>query len=411
MISGTIVVRRDGSSRSWDAKNIQLSARLDAAQADHQREWSWRRVVLDHIAITPEVCDDFLKFVAPTLARVARAGGAFSLELDECHLPLAAPRRGDASGRLTIHEMLAGPGPMAEQVAAMFHIPDANQLAHEEVIRFQLRNERVYHEGFALDVGPMNVATQGSVSLEDQSLDIRLAVRLPEFKAENAPIRAALSGQTLTLPIRGTLGHPQIDPQELRKAAWACWPECWSPCPRIARSAPKRFSKVCARASCWAKRQLSRAIPVRRRAPMRPQPRRPVPRSPFWKTFCTSGPSSVSAAEPPPSRLRPSQARPIPMSARRLRRRMFHHHASAPCFAAPVACWTPSASRPANRRRLRHLRKEKLAEQSVQPCRHGFEGIKVGARVSWRVEQPASVHLAKTEWNIAHVGPLPGCSL
>ncbi len=109
---------------------------------------------------------------------------------------------------------------MVERVAEMFRVPNTNQLAHEEVIRFQVKNQRVYHEGFALEFGTMSLATQGSVSLADQSLDVTLAIRLPEFANKTAPVRAALSGQTLTLPIRGTLGHPTISPEAIRQSGF-----------------------------------------------------------------------------------------------------------------------------------------------------------------------------------------------
>ncbi len=221
IISGKLAVRRKDSQGSWSAQNIEVSARLDPARAGQPRDVVVEPGrLLDHISITPQVCDDFLKFVAPTLAKVARAGGSFSLEVDKCVVPLGKPRDADVAGRLTLHEIDAGPGPMVEKVAEMFHVPQTNQLAHEEVIRFQVKDERVYHEGFALELGTMNLATQGSVSLADQSLDITLAIRLPEFANKNAPVRAALSGQTLTLPIRGTLGHPEISPEAIRASGF-----------------------------------------------------------------------------------------------------------------------------------------------------------------------------------------------
>lgn len=217
LISGSLTVRRQGSPRAWDAREIQLSARVERAQTGHERELIVAPGrVLNQIAITPEVCDDFLKFLAPTLAQVTRAGGSFSLDLDRCRVPLDRPREADVLGRLTLHDIKAGPGPMVEQVATLFGVPDANQLAREQVVQFRLSDGRAYHQDLTFTVGPMAIGTQGSVLLEDQSLEMILAVRLPEFANQAAPFRSALSGETLSLPIRGNLARPEIDRSVLR---------------------------------------------------------------------------------------------------------------------------------------------------------------------------------------------------
>jgi hypothetical protein len=217
LVDASLVVRRVGSDRFWTAREINLSARIERAEADQDRELVVAPGrVLNHITITPEVCDDFLKFMAPTLAQVTRAGGAFSLDLERCRLPLERPREGDVVGKLTLHEIKAGPGPMVEQVATMFGVPGANQLANEQVVLFELRDQRVYHRDLKFNVGPMGIGTEGFVSLPDQKLELTLAVRLPEFANRTAPLRGALSGETLNLPIRGTLAKPELDRTVLR---------------------------------------------------------------------------------------------------------------------------------------------------------------------------------------------------
>ena len=219
LIAASLTVRRQGSDRGWDARNIQLSARIQKATEGEKRELIVAPGrVLDHIAITPEVCDDFLKYLAPNLARVTRAGGSFSLDLERCQLPLEMPRQGDVLGRLILHEVEAGPGPMIEQIAALFGAPNSSQLAKEQIVEFQLKDERAYHRDMTFAVGPMAVGTEGSVGLADQSLDLSVNIRMPKFANETAPFRAALSGQTLNLPIRGTLNKPAIDRDVLRES-------------------------------------------------------------------------------------------------------------------------------------------------------------------------------------------------
>lgn len=215
LVSGTMAVRRRDSPRSWDARDINLSARIARAQEGQERELTVAPSrVLNKVAITPEVCDDMLKFMAPTLAQVTRAGGEFSFDIDQCRVPLDRPRDAQVAGRLTLHELNAGPGPMVEQVAALFGAPAANQLAHEQVVGFEIADQRVFHRDLTFNVGPMRIGTQGYVDF-DQALDLTLAVRLPEFANRAAPVRGALSGETISLPIRGTLARPQLDPRVL----------------------------------------------------------------------------------------------------------------------------------------------------------------------------------------------------
>lgn len=217
LVSGTVVVRRSDSPRSWDAREIRISARVERAPDGRTRQLVVEPGrILDHTTITPEVCDDFLKFFAPTMAKVTRAGGTFSLDLDRYRVPLDEPDRGEVAGRLTLHEVKAGPGPMVDEIAALFGVVDASQLAQEQEIRFELREGRMYHEGMALTVGPMGIASKGFVRLDDQSLAVALSVRLPQFANQTAPLRAALSGETITLPIGGTLAQPKIDASVLR---------------------------------------------------------------------------------------------------------------------------------------------------------------------------------------------------
>jgi hypothetical protein len=49
----------------------------------------------------------------------------------------------------------------------------------------------------------------------DQTLDIVAEVTLPEFDNQDAPVRNALSGRQLVIPIRGTLAKPEVDAQSL----------------------------------------------------------------------------------------------------------------------------------------------------------------------------------------------------
>ena len=71
-------------------------------------------------------------------------------------------------------------------------------------------NQRVHHRGLRLVVDDVVIRTQGSVAL-DQSLDLVAIVPIQdEWVARNRYL-ASLKGQSLQLPIQGTLKNPRVD--------------------------------------------------------------------------------------------------------------------------------------------------------------------------------------------------------
>ena len=62
----------------------------------------------------------------------------------------------------------------------------------------------------AFQVGQLTVYSRGSVGL-DQTLALELEVPLPEQWTTGGPLRENLRGQSVRIPVRGTLTRPQID--------------------------------------------------------------------------------------------------------------------------------------------------------------------------------------------------------
>jgi hypothetical protein len=181
--------------------------------------------LLTDVQLSPELCAQGLKFVAPILAESTVADGRFSIVMDGGRFPLSQPMAGDTSGRMALRAQ-AQPGPVAQQFlilltemttllrqgtpaalngqsGALVSIDDAN-------IEFRMVNGRIYHRNLTFTVGTTPITTHGSVGF-DESLAIVAEV----------PIRAKLlgidlslgllEGQTLQIPIEGTLGKPKLE--------------------------------------------------------------------------------------------------------------------------------------------------------------------------------------------------------
>lgn len=209
----TVVVRGRQATQDLEIPRINVTAGLArSAEPGRSAEFVMARgKPIDHLAITPELCNDFLKYIAPVLANSTKAGGEFSIEVEDVRIPLDDPEAGQLAGRFSIHSVHVGPGPLVRELAAALTVPPEMQLANESVVEFEMIEGRVYHEGLQFGFPRLSVRTHGSVGLMDQSLDLIAEVPLAGLAKEGAPLREALSQQTLVIPITGTLETPQVD--------------------------------------------------------------------------------------------------------------------------------------------------------------------------------------------------------
>jgi hypothetical protein len=134
------------------------------------------------------------------------------MQLEPWQVPLDAPANAVGSGRLTLHDVQVGAGPLVRQLAAALGIGDRVQLAEDAVVTFQMQDGRVYHEGLEFGLPGYRIRTSGWVGL-DESLELmaEMPMPLPRDLPEDRPLLRALSGQTLRFPIVGTLEKPELD--------------------------------------------------------------------------------------------------------------------------------------------------------------------------------------------------------
>lgn len=213
----TVVVRGKHATRDLEIPNINVTAGLArSAEPGRSAEFVMSRgKPIDHLAITPDLCNDMLKFIAPVLANATHAGGEFSIEVEDVRIPLDEPQAGQLAGRFSIHSVKVGPGPLVNELATSLGVPPEMQLANESVVEFEMIEGRVHHQGLQFGFPRLNVRTHGSVGIVDQSLDIVAEVPLAGLAKEDAPLREALSQHTLVIPIKGTLEMPQVDASAL----------------------------------------------------------------------------------------------------------------------------------------------------------------------------------------------------
>jgi len=166
------------------------------------------------VQITPQMCASVLKYIAPVLADVTTAEGSFSIVMQGCRIPMAEPANGELAGRLTVHSVQVGPGPLVRELAVLLGRASPATLRRQSTVDFRMVRGRVYHQGLELTFPDLTIRTYGSVGL-DQTLAVMAEMPIPPKWLGNNAIGSALRNETIRLPIGGTLSRPKIDRREL----------------------------------------------------------------------------------------------------------------------------------------------------------------------------------------------------
>jgi hypothetical protein len=183
--------------------------------------------LITNVRISPEVSEAMLKYVAPVLAGATQSEGHFSMQLDGTRVPLAEPRRADSAGRLTVHSVRVVPGPLArelitvaQQIESLAKRRDPTALANrppvtllairDQQVNFRVVEGRVHHQNMEFQVGEVTLRSKGSVGF-DESLSLTLHVPIQDAWVTKEPLLAGLRGQSLQVPVSGTLTRPQLD--------------------------------------------------------------------------------------------------------------------------------------------------------------------------------------------------------
>lgn len=204
-----------GSEHRWSVAHVQLAAALrpDRLVPSGQAEFTIDQgTIFEHWDLSPPMCHDVLKFVAPVMARVTQASGQISLMLDGGRIPAREPRRGQVAGTLKLETVDVGPGTLVQTLARVFRLPTVVHLARDSNVKFVMHDGRVDHSGLEFGIEAVRVRTSGWVDF-DENVSL-LAEMYFQFSPENVaerPWLAKLNNKMIKLPISGTLNQMHID--------------------------------------------------------------------------------------------------------------------------------------------------------------------------------------------------------
>ncbi len=225
-----VLLQGESSPQPWPIEGINLNVTVTPAaesaagvptlQGQHAR-------LLNEVTLTPEMCNDLLKFITPPLFQATRTSGKVSLEVDDFNWPLGKPEAAKLTGRLTLYSVDVVPGPVMQLLNSVVQNrtePLSLQIAKDDIVAFDVHDGRVYHDHLMFRLAAMQVEllvhSHGSVGL-DETLDWFVEVEFPGLQnadLSDRPIMKLLS-QKPTLHITGTLSQPQWKPDGLASQA------------------------------------------------------------------------------------------------------------------------------------------------------------------------------------------------
>ncbi len=166
--------------------------------------------VIQNVNLTDEMATELLALVHPLLRGSSVLGGIVNLTLETCRVPLseAGVQGADLRGRFTLLDLELEPrGPLLEIMDAA-RVRSQKVHVAEQQIAFVVEGGRIHPSPLALVAAGHELSLAGSVGL-DASLDYRVLVPISAELVGRDAYRH-LQGQTLGLPIRGTVIRPEI---------------------------------------------------------------------------------------------------------------------------------------------------------------------------------------------------------
>ena len=206
---------------------------LSGSIHQHQNE-TWIELnpgaIAEQLEISPAMSKQWLRYIAPLMADATEINGLVGLNLNEAKINLSDPAKTRLRGQLELDTIRLIAGPLTnqliqsvQQINSIGKVFSGQPASREpstilkmpkQSINFSVANQIVAHERLLLDVDRAQVITNGQVSFDGQ---MNLTAMVPLDARWLGSDLQRLAGQTLSLPIRGTLDRPLLDATNLSR--------------------------------------------------------------------------------------------------------------------------------------------------------------------------------------------------
>jgi hypothetical protein len=202
---------------------IQMAPQIDL-RSDQPVLYLDKKRILDNVKLTPETARTILKYLNPLAADATAAQGTFSIDSEGVKVPLMDPMQTEANVIVTLHDVVVGAGPMAQQLIAsakqlqtLLRPDKVNERDYntwlkmsQQSVPVNVKNGRVYHDGIKFSHDDILVRTKGSVGL-DQTVNMVAEIPIADDWLGGNEYLAGLKGQSISIPITGTVSKPVLD--------------------------------------------------------------------------------------------------------------------------------------------------------------------------------------------------------
>ncbi|WP_148080379.1 AsmA family protein [Roseimaritima ulvae] len=178
----------------------------------------------ENIRLEPEMARNWLKYLAPLAADATEVAGTVSVDLSRCVIVPDDAARSRVVGQLSVQGAELNAGPLANQVIAgvdQLKSLSRGQVPSQpvtrtrrfltmpaQVVEFELRDAVVSHQRMYFTIDDARLLTSGSVAIDGR---LNLVAQVPLDAAWLGSDVQSLAGETVTLPIAGTLSRPSLN--------------------------------------------------------------------------------------------------------------------------------------------------------------------------------------------------------
>lgn len=184
---------------------------------------------IQSLQITPAAAATWLKYLAPLAAGATAIDGTLNANFDQLELVPSDPDASIIRGTLNIEQMRLSSGPIANQlIQGVRQIKSLARMAGGQAetvapqtwiemppqsVEFSFENGIVTHHRMFFNIDRASLMTSGRVGTDSR---INLVAQVPLDARWLGNDLQGLAGQTITLPITGTLSRPSLDDSAVR---------------------------------------------------------------------------------------------------------------------------------------------------------------------------------------------------
>ena len=171
--------------------------------------------------VNDEVSKDLLSFIAPVLDKATNVHGKISANIDKADIPLTGPptHRLTMTGKLDFQDVVFAPGPFANQMLGLVGKKNEPGVKLKQPVELSIADGRVYQKGLNVPIAAnAAILLAGSVGF-DETLDMKASVPITKGMLGGVSgLDDLVADNKITVPIGGTISHPQINRQALQVA-------------------------------------------------------------------------------------------------------------------------------------------------------------------------------------------------